>query len=329
MKLLKNLAKTSPEEQARFFSSFDHLLTDMDGVIWLAYRPLPGAVEFINGLKKRGKTIRYVTNNSLASVETIWNILKKKGFDAEIDDLATPIISGIAYLRRMSIDKAIFAIGSQEMKEELRKAGLKVYPDPPQQIDESLPSLLQLLQDDENVGAVFFNFDPNLTFIKMQMMLTFLKRDDCHYIVGPGDKHIPVGPLGPIAGNYHHNKCIEEISGRTATLIAKPSQFYADFINKKFGIADPTRVLFVGDSIAEDMNIATMAGFQKLLVLTGAASIQDVQNWKYPEEHKPEYFVESLDVLNNIFKSLDRLGLNIPDGFLLRTKVPHSIEIMN
>ncbi|CAH1159786.1 unnamed protein product [Phaedon cochleariae] len=304
MKFLKNLAEACPEEQSRFFSSFDHFLTDLDGVIWITYEPLPGAAEFINSLKKQGKKIRYITNNGLVSVENIWNILKKNNFDAEIDDLATPITSGIAYLKRENIKKAIFAVGTKEFKEELRKAGLNVYPDPPQVIDEAIPSLLEHLQDDENVGAVFQNIDPNLTFVKMQRMATFLKREDCHYIVGPGDKYIPAGPLGPIIGTYHNIRCIEEISSRKSTPIAKPSQFFADFITEKFGISDPKRVLFVGDSIPQDMNMAAMAGFQKLLVLTGVTTIQDVRCWQYPEEYKPEYYVESLDVLNDIFKSL-------------------------
>nr|XP_023024833.1 pyridoxal phosphate phosphatase-like [Leptinotarsa decemlineata] len=97
---------------------------------------------------------------------------------------------------------------------------------------------------------------------------------------------------------------VSDFSGREPTFIGKPSAYFAQFVNQKFDIVDPKRALFIGDQIDPDMKFGSTGGYQKLLVLSGIAKIEDIKNWKHPEEYKPEYYIESLDVLNDILKSI-------------------------
>lgn len=52
------------------------------------------------------------------------------------------------------------------------------------------------------------------------------------------------------------------------------------------------------------MGFVANSGFQKLLVLSGTSKLPDIEDWKHPEEYKPQYYVESLDVLDNILKNI-------------------------
>lgn len=53
------------------------------------------------------------------------------------------------------------------------------------------------------MGAVILDFDLNLTRIKIQKALTYLKRKDCLFITGACDGILPLGHnIGPIMGNY-------------------------------------------------------------------------------------------------------------------------------
>lgn len=52
------------------------------------------------------------------------------------------------------------------------------------------------------------------------------------------------------------------------------------------------------------MHTGTLGGFQKLLVLSGTEKLEDVLNWKYPEEFRPTYYVQDLNVFNEIILSV-------------------------
>lgn len=52
------------------------------------------------------------------------------------------------------------------------------------------------------------------------------------------------------------------------------------------------------------MAFATVAGFQKLLTLSGNVKKASIENWKHPEESKPEFYVESLGALNKILTDI-------------------------
>lgn len=54
------------------------------------------------------------------------------------------------------------------------------------------------------------------------------------------------------------------------------------------------------------MAFAFKAGYQKLLVLSGVTKPEEIDNWKYPEEFKSDYYVQNLEVLKNILKNINK-----------------------
>ncbi|CAG9819787.1 unnamed protein product [Phaedon cochleariae] len=302
--MLRNLADVPLQEQLDFINSFDHVLTDMDGVLWVASKALPGSPECIATLKNLGKRVSFVTNNAVHTVDGLHGKMKQNGISGEPEDIVNPLVGVVDYLKKINFNKELFVLASNVYKNVLRKAGFKVAPDPPLTIDESIGGLLSNITDDENIGAVVFDYDLNLTFVKLQKCLTYLKRKDCLFIVGGADKEGPIGKLGPLIGNQYFYQGLREISGREPIQFAKPSVHYNEFIVKKFNITDPKKVLFIGDMINEDMKFAAIGGYHKLLVLSGIATKEDVICWKHPEDYKPTYYVDSLGVLNENYAVL-------------------------
>lgn len=61
---------------------------------------------------------------------------------------------------------------------------------------------IQNIQDDENVGAVVYEFDLNLSLLKLQKAVTYLKRKECLFICGSSDKTVPMGPNSEVMCKY-------------------------------------------------------------------------------------------------------------------------------
>ncbi|XP_069965472.1 uncharacterized protein [Bactrocera oleae] len=64
---IPHILKLSAKEQKEFFNSFDVVMCDCDGVMWMIASPLPRTGEAVNALKAGGKQVLFVTNNSMRS----------------------------------------------------------------------------------------------------------------------------------------------------------------------------------------------------------------------------------------------------------------------
>ncbi|XP_050508468.1 uncharacterized protein LOC126885735 isoform X2 [Diabrotica virgifera virgifera] len=300
----KNLACASRAEQKCFFDSFDCILSDMDGVIWVGYKPLPGTAECVQSLKTIGKTVSFVTNNGTISTDTIYKLLQNHKFSIGSKDIVNPITAYITVLHKLGFEKTAFVLGSTELQEELKKAGFKVAQNPPHPVGETISEVSKQLEDDKEIGAVIIDYDINLSMMKLQKALMYLRRSDCYFIIGASDKSVPFPQYGSVLGNYYFIESLKDLSGRKPLQMAKPSSDFTNFIMEQFNFLNPKRVLFIGDSITEDMQFATNSGFQKLLVLTGVTKIEDVHEWKHEEKYKPQYYVDSIGALNLILGKL-------------------------
>jgi 4-nitrophenyl phosphatase len=67
------------------WSALDTVLCDLDGVIWLAHRPIPGAVDAVGRLRASGRRVVFVTNNGSARRADHEAALAAIGIDATGD----------------------------------------------------------------------------------------------------------------------------------------------------------------------------------------------------------------------------------------------------
>ncbi|NP_001134646.1 glycerol-3-phosphate phosphatase [Salmo salar] len=70
----------------QMLDSVDSVLFDCDGVIWRGDQAIPGAPDVINLLKKNGKKVFFVTNNSTKTRKMYADKLALMGFNAALQD---------------------------------------------------------------------------------------------------------------------------------------------------------------------------------------------------------------------------------------------------
>ncbi|XP_050300087.1 uncharacterized protein LOC126738689 [Anthonomus grandis grandis] len=310
--VLKRLLDLSAEDQKNFLDSFDIIFTDVDGVIWdLWYRPIEGATDAIKALRNIGKKIYFVTNNSTAPMEVFLGRLKK--FEAVDEEVVRPANAFIWYLDHINFDKSkgVYVVGFQALKDQIARAGYKVVTEKIGFTHETLEALQEKLNNVEpNVGAVVLDFVVNVDYMGLQKCVQYIQRNNAIFLTGSTDPIVPYRGSNLI-GSFHLAKAIEEVTNVVPKVLSKPGKEFHEVLSKYLGSLypkDPKRILFIGDSVDTDMPFAEEYGYQKLLTLSGYTKKEHLDNWKWNEELRPDYFIDSL---NDLFTVIKTLELNI------------------
>ena len=74
------------------------VLCDLDGVVWLAHRPIAGSVEAIAQLRQAGVRVLFVTNNSFSTLADQYRALGAIGIPAE-GDVVTSAMSAVTAIQ--------------------------------------------------------------------------------------------------------------------------------------------------------------------------------------------------------------------------------------
>ena len=80
----KRISDLSNPELDEFLSSFDTVLTDCDGVLWTGSYAINGSPEVVQALRKMGKKVIYVTNNSTKSRKEYLKKVTDLGFGGDV-----------------------------------------------------------------------------------------------------------------------------------------------------------------------------------------------------------------------------------------------------
>lgn len=104
--------------------SFDGFIVDLDGVVHLGWEPIPGAVETLQELARRGKGVVYLTNDPRYARDSIAARLRGFGLDVGADVVVTS--AWAAALSVATDGAAVYVIGSPELHAEVTRAGGRV-----------------------------------------------------------------------------------------------------------------------------------------------------------------------------------------------------------
>ncbi|XP_077297347.1 uncharacterized protein LOC143919041 [Arctopsyche grandis] len=297
---MKDLSTLTKQEVKNFIDSFDVIISDCNGVLWNE-KPLPGVKETIFSLKRNGKKIHFVTNNSCTSL--YMHYFNDIGIKLNSNDLIHPTLTLISYLKDIEFDKKIFCISNTEQFEVLDDAKIN-YCTGVDVCEEDLSKLLAHAKDDPSIGAIYVDMDININYIKILKAVSALRRDDVLYLVGAFDKIVPVTSESFILGPGVFQNVITDLSGRQPIVLGKPGEYLKTRVLEQFHITDPKRVIFVGDVLEIDMEFATSCGFQNLLVFSGCSKIKDVESIQDPSK-RPDYYVNSFGDLGKIIDSVE------------------------
>ncbi len=106
-------------------------VVDLDGVVWLAGVALPGAVEGVAELRRRGVPILFATNNATPTIGMLRASLAAIGIDAVDEEIATSSQSAAAMLEPGSTAHVVGEVG---LREALDLRGVALTDDAPQAV---------------------------------------------------------------------------------------------------------------------------------------------------------------------------------------------------
>lgn len=236
--------------RADLLSRFDLFLFDMDGTLILGDAPLPGAVAWIEAIRNAGKTIRFVTNNTLHEADFHADRLHRAGIAAAPDQILTPLPALYAYVREHGIRNA-HVIAEDFVKEALA-------------FDPALPP-----------QAVILGLCRNWNYAQLQTACNLIAAGTPIVLCQP-DPYCP-DPDGNIPDSGALLALIETALVRKCdpVVLGKPSAKLIQPIFTATGIA-PERTVFFGDRLKTDMALADACAMHGVLVLTGQTVRADV-----------------------------------------------------
>lgn len=106
------------------FNEKKGFICDMDGVIYHGNKILPGVVEFIEWLQRKGKEFLFLTNNSGSTRQELRQKLARMGLDVEERNFYTSALATAAFLKEQSPGCSVYAIGEAGLFNALYDAGI-------------------------------------------------------------------------------------------------------------------------------------------------------------------------------------------------------------
>lgn len=224
------------------------MLLDLDGTLYTDAGPVPGAVEALATLRRRGVPFRYVTNTTRRSRRLLAERLVRYGFPAEPAEIVTAVMAGVSLLRERGV-RRVAAFVATETVEDFAE------------FDLSAASPEAVVVGDLGDAWDFATLNRAFHQLMGGAELLALQRDR-YWLRGDG-LALDAGPF--VAA-------LEYASGKSATLCGKPSPaFYHAALASLPARArsDPREVVMVGDDLWGDVEGAQRAGLSAWMVKTG------------------------------------------------------------
>lgn len=224
----------------------DCFLLDLDGTVYFGNTLLSGAAEAVERMRKRGKRVIFLTNNSSATRDFYVKKLCGMGIDVTENDVYTSANATCDWLKEHKPNARLFVIASPEVTREFAVGGLNVCDEP---------------------DTVLLTFDKTLDYSKLVKGCDLIAKG-AFYIATHPDFTCPVenGEL-PDIGSFM--MLIEGTTGKRPDVICgKPYPIIADCIAKRTGIP-LSRTAMLGDRLETDMKFAINNGLRSVLTLTG------------------------------------------------------------
>jgi 4-nitrophenyl phosphatase len=231
-------------------------LLDLDGVVWLAHRPIPGASDAVTDLRQAGERVVFFTNNSGPKIEEHLSHLASVGISAEPGDVLT---SSQAAATLLDPGTTAAVVGGQGIVEALTERGV------------------QILPAEDRPRAVVVGRTTDLSYDALSSAATAI-RSSGRFFATNTDATYPT-PSGIVPGAGAIVAFLQVAAGVTPTIAGKPAQAAARLVADRVG---PIAVS-VGDRVDTDGLFAAATGSRFALVLSGVTSASNLPVTPVPD----------------------------------------------
>ncbi len=248
-------------------------LLDLDGTVYLSGTPIGDMLHTLATLRKMGKRLIYLTNNSSKTEEEYVKMLKAGGFWGEGDIMFSSATAAIGYLTSKQRGKRVHLLATDAVKERFQAAGVCL--------------------DEENPDICLMAYDTTLDFAKIKAFNESLHKDTL-YMITHGDIVCPTKGISmPDVGSFI--KMFEATSGRLPQIVCgKPDAIMVEELERLTGVSRE-EMCMVGDRLYTDIRFGNHNGIPTICVLSGEATKEDLAT-------SPDIPDLILDTFNDIVK---------------------------
>jgi 4-nitrophenyl phosphatase len=253
-------------------------ILDMDGVLYRARKPLPGAREFLARLDRTGTPFLLVTNNGTRTPGQYVARLAEMGIAIEPERLLTSAQATARYLACLAPPGTrMFVIGMDGVRTALVEQGFE-------------------LVDSRQVDYVVVGVDFRLTYPQLRTAALAI-RDGARFVATNPDRTFPAED-GLIPGCGAILAALEAATDVRPTVIGKPAPVMFEQALVQLGTPRQETAV-VGDSLETDIRGGQAAGLTTLMVLTGVSSRDDLER----SPLKPDRVFDSIAALDRAWQS--------------------------
>lgn len=240
----------------------------MDGVIYKGSEPIPGAVEFIDKLRREGYPFLFLTNNSQRTSRDVSYKLRTMGFDVQDEDIFTCGMATARYLAAKTPQGTAYVIGEGGLLNELHQVGFSIVDENPDYVIIGEGRTIMLESVDKAI---------NLVMNGAKLLATNL------------DPNCPVGNGKYRAGCGAFVAMLEFATGKQAFSVGKPSPVMMRMARKALQLATDETIM-IGDTMGTDILGGGSMGFTTVLTLSGVTRESDLDQFAY----SPDFIIASV-----------------------------------
>ena len=253
------------------------VLLDVDGVLTVSWKTLPGAPEAIAALREASIPFLLLTNTTMKTRSELARLLGEGGIEIEEERIVTALTATAAYLRENHPGARCFLLGASGVSDELEGIDF---------VEEDADVVVTAGAEEtftyERLNGAFNLLREGATFVAMHRSL--------YWVTDEG--------LKLDAGAFV--KALEEATGVHAKVVGKPS---ADFFRAALTLlnASAEEAIMVGDDIENDVLAAQRVGITGVQVRTGKFDPSDFER----ASGAPDHVIDSIADLPDLIRSLD------------------------
>ncbi len=230
---------------------------DLDGTLYRGEAAIPGAVDTLAELRRRGAVIRFVTNNSSQTRAFYSEKLGRLGFEAEKGEIHSSATGTAVYLREQGLDSA-FVVGMPGLVRTLGEGGAEVV---------NVGGDDHVTPEGRTARAVVVGICQELSYDLLNGAMQQIA-GGARFIATNPDPTFPLEGSRIVPGAGSMVAAVQACSGTIPFVVGKPNPYLIELALAEAGI-DPKDALAVGDRLDTDIESGRRAGCDTHLVLTG------------------------------------------------------------
>ncbi|MFX1268082.1 MAG: HAD-IIA family hydrolase [Promethearchaeota archaeon] len=247
------------------------ILSDIDGTLYFKGSPIPGTIETVSILRRKGIKLLFFTNTDSKTPKSIYKNLLEYGFNLNEDELFTPIIALKKFLS-VHRQKKIFLISTKEIENEFNE--------------------FNLVKGDEIPDYVIIaDFRDNWDVFRLNRAFKYILKG-AKLLGTQGNRYFLDHKGEPVIDTGSFVKMLADAANVPYKIFGKPSKvFFKQALNKLNLISSDCIV--IGDDFESDIQGANNVGIKSILVRTG----KGIHYAPSKEEIKPFLIIDSFKLI--------------------------------